>query len=94
MTGQPEQEGIIERLPGSIPSRPPTMSELMELKFFCREARHDLEGVFGSIQTLNLGEDFENAAETMDDMGRLLDAITQYCQRSLKRMDDKKVKKI
>ena len=79
--------------PGAIPLRSPSMSELVELKLLCRDARHALEGVYGGIQTLNLGEDFENAGEIMDDTGRLIEGISQFCQRSLLRMDEKKARR-
>lgn len=85
-----DQSGIIQPIPGAIPNRSPSMSELVELKLLCRDARHSLEGVFGGIQTLNLGEDFENAGDIMDDAGRLIESISQFCQRSLKRLDEKK----
>lgn len=84
------QSGLTPLTPGAIPRRSPSMSELVELKILCRDAKYSLEGVFGGIKTLNLGDDFENAGEIMDDAGRLIDSISQFCQRSLKRMDDKK----
>jgi hypothetical protein len=46
--------------------------------------------VYAAIQTLNMGDVFEHADEIMDDAGHLIDAIREYCQRSLKRMDAKK----
>ena len=84
------QAGIAPISPGAIPARAPSMSELVELKLLCRDARYALEGVYAGIKTLNLGDGFENAGETMDDAGRLLDSISQFCQRSMKRMDEKK----
>lgn len=84
------QSGLTPQITGAIPNRYPSMSELVELKILCRDARYSIEGVFGGIKTLNLGEDFENAGEIMDDIGQLLESISQFCQRSLKRMDEKK----
>jgi hypothetical protein len=69
------------------------MSELVELKIMCRGAKSDLGGVYAAIQTLNMGDGFEHADEIMDDAGRLIDAIQEYCQRDLKRMDEKKQRK-
>ena len=86
----PDQSGLSAPITGAIPSRSPSMSELVELKIMCRGAKSDLEGVYAAIQTLNMGEDFEHADEIMDDAGHLIDAIQEYCQRSLKRMDAKK----
>jgi hypothetical protein len=79
-----------EPTPGAIRARPPTMSELVELKLLCRDARHSLEGVYGAIATLDLDESFENAAKTIDDAGRLIESISQFSQRALKRMDEGK----
>ena len=87
------QVGLAPISPGAIPARAPSMSELVELKLLCRDARHALEGVYGGIQTLNRGEGFETAGDTMDDAGRLLDSISQFCQRSMKRMDEKKARR-
>jgi hypothetical protein len=85
------QTGITgEPTPGAIRARPPTMSELVELKILCRDARYALEGVYGGIATLDLGDGFENAAEIMDNAGRLIESISQFSQRSLKRMDEGK----
>lgn len=89
----PNQSSLSAPVTGAIPPRPPTMSELVELKIMCRSAKSDLEGVYGAIQTLNMGDGFELADEIMDDAGRLLDIIQEYCQRSLKRMDEKKQRK-
>lgn len=84
------QSGLTPLTPGAIPNRSPSMSELVELKLLCRDARSALEGVYGGIQTLNLGENYDHADEVMNEAGMLLDAITAFCQRSLKRMDEKK----
>lgn len=84
------QSGLTPLTPGAIPNRSPSMSELVELKILCRDARYSLEGVYGGIKTLNLAEDFENSGEIMDETGRLIESISQFCQRSLKRMDEKK----
>jgi hypothetical protein len=85
-----QQSGLTPLTPGAIPNRSPSMSELVELKILCRDAKYSLEGVFGGIKTLNLGEDFENVGEIMDDAGRLINSISSFCQRSLKCMDEKK----
>jgi hypothetical protein len=85
-----DQSGLSSPITGAIPSRSPSMSELVELKIMCRDAKSDLEGVYAAIQTLNMGDGFEHADEIMDDAGHLIDAIQEYCQRSLKRMDAKK----
>jgi hypothetical protein len=85
-----DQSGLSAPITGAIPSRSPSMSELVELKIMCRDAKSDLEGVYAAIQTLNMGDGFEHADEIMDDAGHLIDAIQEYCQRSLKRMDAKK----
>jgi hypothetical protein len=85
-----DQSGLSAPVTGAIPSRSPSMSELVELKIMCHDAKSHLEYVYGAIQTLNMGDGFENADEIMDDAGRLIDAIQEYCQRSLKRMDSKK----
>jgi hypothetical protein len=85
------QTGISGALmPGAIRARSPTMSELVELKLLCRDARYALEGVYGAIATLDLDEGFENAAKTIDDAGRLINSIFQFSQRALKRMDEGK----
>jgi hypothetical protein len=76
--------------PGAIPARSPSMSELVELKLLCRDTRHALEGVYAAIATLDLGDGFENAAEVMDDAGKLVESISQFSQRALKRMDERK----
>jgi len=89
----PDQSSLSAPVTGAIPPRPPTMSELVELKIMCRSAKSDLESVYAAIQTLNMGDGFELADEIMDDAGRLLDIIQEYCQRSLKRMDEKKQRK-
>lgn len=85
-----DQSGLSAPVTGAIPSRSPSMSELVELKIMCRAAKSDLEGLYAAIQTLNMGDGFEHADEIMDDAGHLIDAIQEYCQRSLKRMDAKK----
>jgi hypothetical protein len=85
-----DQSALSAPITGAIPSRSPSMSELVELKIMCRGAKSDLEGVYAAIQTLNMGDGFEHADEIMDDAGHLIDAIHEYCQRSLKRMDGKR----
>jgi hypothetical protein len=86
------QKGIINQssTPGAIPRRSPSISELVELKLMCRDSKHGLEGIYANFKTLNLAEDFDHADEIMDEMGRLLDSIAEFCSRSLKRMDEKK----
>jgi hypothetical protein len=86
----PDQSALSAPITGAIPSRSPSMSEMVELKIMCRGAKSDLEGVYAAIQTLNMGYGFEHADEIMDDAGHLIDAIQEYCQRSLKRMDGKR----
>jgi hypothetical protein len=86
------QSGIINpaQTPGAIPKRSPSMSELVELKLMCRDARQGLEAVYVDLKTLNLSEDFDGSDEIMDETGRLLQGISDYCSRSLKRMDEKR----
>jgi len=83
-----EQITILATHPGSIKARKPTMSELLELKFLCRDAKQSLEYVFASMQTMNLGENYDQADEAFNETGMVLDAISAFCQRNLKRIDD------
>jgi hypothetical protein len=66
------------------------MHELIHLKILGQDAKDKLGYVYSCLQTLNLGDEFSNSAEIMDEAGRLIDNIQAFCQRSLKRMDEKK----
>ena len=92
MISNTEQSGINGKSPepGTIPRRSPTLSELVHLKILCQDAKDKIGYVYSDLQTLNLGDGFDNAGEIMDEAGHLLDAISQFCQRSMKRIDEKK----
>ena len=87
---QDEQKGIGEEIPGAIPNRKPTVSELVELKIMIRDCKFQMLAVFGAVKTLNLEKDFPLIGTDIDRVGYDLDDIGSFVQRTLKKTDEKK----